>query len=46
MLHLLPGEDLILKHVGQDIREEEFWQNAIDYLFQDIDHYLKLMNRQ
>jgi len=42
----LPVEDLILKHVGQDIREEEFWQNAIDYLFQDIDHYLKLTNKQ
>jgi len=42
----LPVEDLILKHVGQDIREDEFWQIAIDYLFQDIDRYLKLTDRQ
>ena len=38
----MSAEDLAQKHLGVDLRQEAFWQHAIDYLKQDVEEFLKL----
>lgn len=38
----MTAEDLIMKHLGEDIRQEKFWQKAIDICLGQIREYEKL----
>jgi oligoendopeptidase F len=35
-------EHLVLKHLGEDITSEEFWQKAIDMIMKDIEQFLEV----
>ena len=38
----MTAEDLIMKHLGEDIRQEGFWQKAINICLNQIEDYKKL----
>lgn len=39
----MTAEDLAQKHLGVDLREENFWQQAVDFLKKDASEYQSLM---
>ncbi len=38
----MTAEELIMKHLGEDIQQKEFWQKAIDICLRQIEDYRKL----
>lgn len=41
----MTAEDLIQKHLGEDIRKPEFWQKAIDVVKEKVDEFEKLVSK-
>lgn len=40
----MTAEDLVRKHLGEDIEKPEFWQKALDLVISKIDRYENLLN--
>lgn len=37
-------EDLAMKHLGEDITKEAFWQKGINLCIADVEEFLELTN--
>lgn len=35
-------EGLAQKHLGVDLTQPDFWQEAVDWVKEDVDHFLRL----
>ncbi len=41
----MSAEDLIRKHLGEDITKKDFWQKSIDVVRSKVDHFVELANK-
>ncbi|GAA0501509.1 M3 family oligoendopeptidase [Salinibacillus aidingensis] len=39
---IMPVEDLVMKHLGEDITKEAFWEKGIKLCMEDVEAFLKL----
>ncbi len=39
---IMPVEELVMKHLGEDITKEAFWQKGIDLCIEDAKEFLEL----
>lgn len=42
---VMTTEDLAKKHLGVDLREPDFWQQAMDQVQEDVDYFLELTSK-
>ncbi len=38
----MPTEDLVMKHLGEDITSEAFWEKGIELCIKDVEEFMKL----
>ncbi|MFD1864247.1 hypothetical protein [Planococcus chinensis] len=41
----MPAEELVLKHLGEDITMPAFWEKGMSLCLQDIEEFIKLADR-
>ncbi|SET05642.1 oligoendopeptidase, pepF/M3 family [Salinibacillus kushneri] len=41
---IMPVEELVMKHLGEDITEESFWEKGIQLCIKDVEAFIELAN--